>query len=492
MKLLPLSWATRQTSALLVSFVSLFAIGCTAEPIDCEDGCFEIGGRFNDHRVCDVIDPPAELGLDPLYTRYTNCAGIAVVATLGVDDEALLVADETIEFMLTGNDEVRGQLINDGNYYILRGGDLTVSDLPEGFVDCTNENGGCMNSSLHAATSRGNELLCMPEEEWFYGANTFVHEFSHLMHLAGMLRDSEHVQESINAYEAARSNGLWDNTYAGTNFREYFAELTEEWFEVGRPPGPEGGDGTSNHIYSREALLAYDPRAHALMSSIYTDSFDVPGCIHRNVVSYYVDPNVSCPATVLDTDGNAYSVVHIGNQCWMASDLATTKFRNGVEITEIRDDSEWIGTSGPARCSFNHEPADVQERGLLYNHAAAQSPTGICPEGMRVPTLADMHELIEFVNRTGEGTSASQLAARGEWDEIEATDPYGFAARPTGMRSTFGLFDGLGHVWMIWTTDDAPEDPSRGAGFAIWNDMDGVQQRSDDRVNGYSIRCMSD
>ena len=78
-------------------------------------------------------------------------------------------------------------------------------------------------------------------------------------------------------FEAAYANRgtLWNNTYAATNFYEYFAETAQSFFND-NASGPPGGDGIHNDIDTRAELQAYDPTAYNLLLQIFGDtSWDV-------------------------------------------------------------------------------------------------------------------------------------------------------------------------------------------------------------------------
>ena len=55
------------------------------------------------------------------------------------------------------------------------------------------------------------------------------------------------------AYDNAMKTGLWANTYAATNYIEYFGIGVQCFFNDSRE-GPKGGDGIHNHIDTREEL----------------------------------------------------------------------------------------------------------------------------------------------------------------------------------------------------------------------------------------------
>ena len=69
------------------------------------------------------------------------------------------------------------------------------------------------------ATSYPNEMI-------------LVHEFGHAIHLVGMngLKDQTLADMIRKAYQHASDNGLWPDTYAISNYEEYFATLSTVWF----------------------------------------------------------------------------------------------------------------------------------------------------------------------------------------------------------------------------------------------------------------------
>ncbi len=45
-------------------------------------------------------------------------------------------------------------------------------------------------------------------------------------------------------------------------------------------------------------------------------------------------PVTTCPSAVDDVEGNTYSTVKLGNQCWMGENMRTTKYPDGSSITK--------------------------------------------------------------------------------------------------------------------------------------------------------------
>ena len=106
-----------------------------------------------------------------------------------------------------------------------------------------------------------------------------------------------------------------------------------------------------------------------------------------------------------DYDGNEYSTVMIGNQCWMKENLRTRHFSDGTVIP--------LGTSVSSVAPRCHYPGDdstkVAVYGMLYNwlavmNGAASSNSnpsrvqGVCPSGWHVPSMAEWTQLTDYVS----------------------------------------------------------------------------------------------
>ena len=60
-------------------------------------------------------------------------------------------------------------------------------------------------------------------------------------------------------------------------------------------------------------------------------------------------------ANVTDKTGNVYTWVKIGNQYWLAQNLATTKYNNGVDIPTGLDNGAWSSTTDGAYAYPNND-----------------------------------------------------------------------------------------------------------------------------------------
>jgi uncharacterized protein (TIGR02145 family) len=166
-------------------------------------------------------------------------------------------------------------------------------------------------------------------------------------------------------------------------------------------------------------------------------------------------------STITDVDGNVYKTVKIGNQWWMAENLAVTRFNNGSLLTFVdisSPDSAWASVTVPAYTTLNNG-----QYGNLYNYAAVENVQNIAPAGWHVPTDEEWktmeHEIgmaQEQVDALGwrganEAIKLASLNAIG-WPEdapLFGTDEYGFNAKPGGCRSFLGAtnFPGILSFW---------------------------------------------
>jgi hypothetical protein len=67
------------------------------------------------------------------------------------------------------------------------------------------------------------------------------------------------------AYRHAIDKGLWKNTYAGSNPGEYWAEVSQAYFDCGRPNNWNHGP-----IARREQLKVYDPETYELVRTTFS------------------------------------------------------------------------------------------------------------------------------------------------------------------------------------------------------------------------------
>ena len=125
-------------------------------------------------------------------------------------------------------------------------------------------------------TSAEENLLCL-ENDRYYGENIAIHEFAHTISILGLGSNFDSLLlEFTEIYETALEEGLWENTYAGSNMQEYWAEGVQSYFNANIQSVL--GDGVHNHVNTREELAEYDPVLYDFISDIFNDHEWTPTC----------------------------------------------------------------------------------------------------------------------------------------------------------------------------------------------------------------------
>ncbi len=197
-----------------------------------------------------------------------------------------------------------------------------------------------------------------------------------------------------------------------------------------------------------------------------------------------------------DGDGQHYPVVYIGDQVWMARNLATTKYRNGTDIPHVTAGSTWNNLSTGAYCWYNNQSAYGEVYGALYNWYATHPETNgnhaLCPEGWRVPTDEDFTTLTSFLG--GTVTAGGKLKETGfaHWKSpnVGATNEYGFTALPGGSRGWNANFLNMGEYGWLWTGSEQQGN------FAwlrnMFHSAANMGRGTIHKSHGLSIRCIKE
>jgi uncharacterized protein (TIGR02145 family) len=206
--------------------------------------------------------------------------------------------------------------------------------------------------------------------------------------------------------------------------------------------------------------------------------------------------------TVTDIDGNIYKTVKIGNQCWMAENLKTTRLNDGTAIPNVVVDSEWIALTTPSYCWYNNDDASYKATfGALYNWYAVNTGK-LCPTGWHVPSFDEWVILYNpdlansgVVIANGISISGSELMEPGttHWSksEITGTNETGFTALPGGFRS--GSFMYINYRSRYWTSNLTYIDHVNYYPIPITSSYNNSPMwRWQAKRDGLSIRCIKD
>lgn len=264
-----------------ISSLSLLALLLVISISSCHKNDAETTGRFAAYPSCSIIAPPTPVHLDPYYTKYLNCNGIAIVAGDSVPDEALYAADSIATYMISGLDAVQQKLLEAGGYVALSPGNNAVASLPEWTAHgiTGGSRGGFILADAVVGTCAAN-LLCQTDTaNNGIESSILVHEFTHLIDQAGLrVLYPDFENELQAAYDSAMANGLWANTYAAGSKEEYLAELMRIWYEVKTTVGPPEGNGAHNNIVRRVQLQFYDDWGYILIFNYFNPYDQMPCC----------------------------------------------------------------------------------------------------------------------------------------------------------------------------------------------------------------------
>ena len=261
------------------------------------------------------------------------------------------------------------------------------------------------------------------------------------------------------------------------------------------------GTGTGSFISNVTGLLAnsqYYLRAYATNSvgTAYGDEV-----IFTTSAATFV-----CGNALIDTrDGQTYTTVQIGTQCWMAENLNIG--------TRINGTSNQTNNGTIEKYCYENTEASCTTYGGLYQWDEMMQYTntagvkGICPTGWHLPTDAEWTTLTNYVRSqpayhcySNSSYIAKALASTTNWNtstslcapgnNLSANNATGFTALPTGCRDSDGYFYSLGNDALLWSSTGS------GGSYAFSRNLYHsdlyVDRRSEYKVNGFSVHCLKD
>jgi|GEM_PF-3152858 len=207
--------------------------------------------------------------------------------------------------------------------------------------------------------------------------------------------------------------------------------------------------------------------------------------------------------TFTDTrDGKTYKWVKIGDQIWMAENLAY--------LPSVDDNSTFSSKYEPSYGVYGYDGNNVdvakaytqeidgktvnmyETYGVLYNGYAVKQ-ANICPDGWHIPTDEEWSELIDYLAANGHsGAEGNALKATNGWfDGGEGTDDFGFAALPSGFRTYLGgTYENAGFSGCWWSsTETATGDIMSRYVNKVETEVVRIHYT---KLLGYSVRCIRD
>ena len=214
-----------------------------------------------------------------------------------------------------------------------------------------------------------------------------------------------------------------------------------------------------------------------------------------------------------DVDGNTYDFITYGDQTWSVENAKMEKYRDGTEIPQVTDATEWENLTTGAWCYYDNNSS----KGKLYNWYAVMgvhdtdpnTPNkAFAPERWHVPTDAEWTTLENYLIANGynyDGTTsgnkiAKAMASTTGWNSSTVTgapgknqslnNHSGFNAFPEGYRYHTGSFNNEGNNAFFWSSTENNS-------FYAWNrylfNNDSDLNRNDSHKQvGFSVRFVRD
>ena len=208
--------------------------------------------------------------------------------------------------------------------------------------------------------------------------------------------------------------------------------------------------------------------------------------------------------TVSDYDGNKYKVVQIGDQMWMAENLKTTHYADGVPMVDGAGVIDLEGNDTTKYYfAYDDDENNVAIYGRLYTWAAVMNDEasstsnpsgvqGVCPDNWHVPSKAEWEDLVEFLG--GEEIAGGMLKAKGydywNYPNQAASNESGFTALPGGIR-VFTIFKNKGSS-VSFSSSSENGNITAIATNIFYNDSKIEIYAYSSKNVGRSIRCIRD
>ncbi|MBN3036697.1 MAG: fibrobacter succinogenes major paralogous domain-containing protein [Bacteroidales bacterium] len=208
-----------------------------------------------------------------------------------------------------------------------------------------------------------------------------------------------------------------------------------------------------------------------------------------------------CGLPFSDTrDGQVYTTVLIGTQCWMAENLNIGIFISGS--------CEQYDNGIIEKYCYGNNEANCDEYGGLYSwdevmqYSRATGAQGICPDGWHVPTdeewcILEQHvdtsiscALFGWRGETGGGALKETGLVHWLLPNTNASNTDGFNALPGGGRGCSGRFTGLRSNGRWWTSNCFTWVYACDRGLSYCNSK--VRRDSTNKKDGFSVRCLKD
>ncbi len=211
------------------------------------------------------------------------------------------------------------------------------------------------------------------------------------------------------------------------------------------------------------------------------------------------DPSYTEAYRVTDADGNVYSTVRVGCDCWMAQNLRSTTYHqdgDSIAVAKVYNSDlyssvndtifgrlySWYSTMKLAESDDTNSPVYANDV------VSGDYVQGVCPEGWAVPTNDELQNMI--TSASGIDNVKSSNASTWLTGYEGAAPGSGFDAVGAGYYnySTSRYENLLGQTY-YWTSTPCTSTYDAVTGKIIYSCSDSLQVESNKNM-GYSVRCI--
>ncbi|HXD91759.1 MAG TPA: hypothetical protein VNX01_01025 [Bacteroidia bacterium] len=218
---------------------------------------------------------PTSFGFNSFYKKYIDANGVPIISSDKVPDAALFQARKVVIQMLSDlkiSGVIEMLAKNKIRIAVMSKDELTTnipehSDLNNTFPETnwdTRARGLGATLARPATSCAEENILCYTIDK-YKNEDILIHEFAHTIHefaISYLAPKFDKKLEKI--YKNAKAKGLWKNTYAISNFKEYWAEGVQDWYNLNDEAIPT--NGIHNEINTREELKNYDIALYNLIN----------------------------------------------------------------------------------------------------------------------------------------------------------------------------------------------------------------------------------
>ncbi|MCX6270188.1 MAG: hypothetical protein NTU44_03040 [Bacteroidetes bacterium] len=267
--------------------------------------------------------------------------------------------------------------------------------------------------------------------------------------------------------------------------------------------------GTWTIISGEGGLVNNINDPNSIFTGVAGESYTLQWTISNSYGSTTVDEVIIsfsfvCGTTSIFYEGQTYTSIQIGSQCWMKENLNI-----GTMVTSLNTGSEHSDCSDNGiveKYCYNNDQAMCAIYGGLYDwdemmqYTTTPGTQGICPSGWHIPTDLEWCNLSTYLDPTvncsligWSGTDAGgKLKETGfqHWisPNYGATDQTGFTALGSGYRNSHGAFINLNCYEAFWTSTEA--NPASGLHRLLAYNLASLRRFHDGKMPGFSVRCV--